>query len=88
MTGISFFCGINVMRLLTSNFFGRKSFTADLNKWKFFYLPLNKVANMSAIFNGVQLIICMISLILFSISNDVFMLGLYGFFLNLTMLTL
>lgn len=50
VTCISYFAGVNLMRLLCSNFLGLESLQSDLNNWKFFLVPLNTMANFTLIF--------------------------------------
>ena len=41
VTGASYFAGCNIMRLLTSGFFGLESFKSNISDYKFYVVPLN-----------------------------------------------
>lgn len=47
---LSYLAGVNVMRLLSSGFMKFPALSSDLNKWKFFMLPLNLMSNYTIVF--------------------------------------
>mmetsp|Transcript_9913 Transcript_9913/g.9778 ORF Transcript_9913/g.9778 Transcript_9913/m.9778 type:complete len:478 (+) Transcript_9913:2535-3968(+) len=48
----SYIGGVNVMRLLTSKFMGLNAFSSDLKEYKFYFSPLNTMANFTLIFSA------------------------------------
>jgi len=82
ITAASYFGGVNIMRLMTSNLFGQISMTADLDKMKFYVNPLNHFSVATGAFSVSQGLLCMSALIIFPLSDDAWMLGLFGFILN------
>lgn len=50
VTCLSYFGGVNIMRLLCANFLNFESLKSDLINWKFYVLPINTMANFTVIF--------------------------------------
>lgn len=76
------------MRLIPSGFYGLKSLKADLTNWKFYVLPLNSMANFTLFFTLVQTGLVIYIMIAFTVADEVFILGIFGLFLNAIMIIL
>ena len=85
VTGLSYFAGVNLMRLLCANLLGLKALRSDLNNWKFFVLPLNTMANFTLVFSLCQMGINVYVLMTMTIAEDSFVLSILGLFANLSM---
>ena len=70
------------MRLLYSKFFGLKSMSADLNEWKFFVVPINMMSNITVLFTIAQIALNVWCILTFSMSEDVWLLAVFGIALN------
>ncbi|CDW89223.1 UNKNOWN [Stylonychia lemnae] len=85
ITCISYFSGVNIMRLLCSGFLNVESLQSDLNNWKFFLVPLNTMANFTVIFTLIQTAINVFIIMTLTIADDAFVFAILGLFLNVIM---
>lgn len=67
------------MRLLTSKFLGKPTFSADLDTQKFYRQPLNLMSNTTALFTLFQVVLDLSCFFYFSLSEDSFGLALLSF---------
>jgi hypothetical protein len=88
VTALSYFAGVNVMRLLCSNFMNLKQLTSDLNNWKFFVVPLNTMANFTIVFTFFQLAIDLYCLMTMTPSDDAYILAVLGIIMNMSMIAI
>jgi hypothetical protein len=85
---LSYIAGVNLMRLLSSNFLGLPGLNSDLHNQKFFQVPLNLVSNYTLLFTGAQLILDIVLLLALATSDDAFALSALGLCLNALLGTL
>ena len=83
VTCLSYFAGVNVMRLLCSNLLNFESLRSDLINWKFFVMPMNTMGNFTLGFTLCQIGVCAYVLMSMTIADDVFILAILGLFCNL-----
>jgi hypothetical protein len=84
----SYFGGVHMMRLLSSKFFGKRAYSADLDVQKFFVHPLNMMANATSIFTTFQLLLSLSCFFYFAIDEDSFGLGAVSFISSCLLLVL
>lgn len=87
VTCLSYFGGVNVMRLLCSQFLNLNALKSDLSNWKFFVVPLNTMANFTIIFTLFQTGLDVYILMVMTISDDAFILAVLGLIINGVMIT-
>ncbi len=85
ITVFSYFAGVNVMRMLTSNMMGLRTLKSDLDLWKFYVVPLNNMANMTVIFSVIQMSLNIWCVATYLISENAFALSAFGILMNLLM---
>lgn len=79
----SYLSGVNIMRLFSSKFCNVKALSTDFNDHKFYFQPLNTMANFTIIFSLVQAAICTYCLFYFTKFDETFPLAAFGVFNNL-----
>lgn len=73
----SFVVGVNFVRIIYARIFGTMSTSSNFNIHYFFVKPLNNVANFTLIFNGIDIILCIIVLFDFTVGNDAWALAVF-----------
>jgi hypothetical protein len=73
----SFVFGVNFVRLIYAKVFGTASTSSNFSAHYFFVKPLNNVANLTLIFTGLDVILCMIVLFDFNVGNDAWALAVF-----------
>lgn len=71
------------MRILYAHICGTTKTNNDFNHHYFFVKPLNNIANFNVFFLIVQVILCIVSLFLFTIQQEAFTIAVMGIILNL-----
>mmetsp|Transcript_19509 Transcript_19509/g.14201 ORF Transcript_19509/g.14201 Transcript_19509/m.14201 type:complete len:186 (-) Transcript_19509:4-561(-) len=84
----SYIGGVNVMRLLTSKFLGLTAFSSDLKEHRFYFSPLNTMANFTLIFTLAQIGVCAYLIMEHTMYEEIYQLAAYGGVLNVIFLLL
>ena len=84
--GGSFVFGVNFVRILYARVFGSKGTANDFNDHYFFVKPLNTLANFNIIFLAIQIVLCMVTLFIFVVSNGAWTIGIMGIALNFALI--
>lgn len=74
----SWIVGVNFIRLIFCSVFATKSTTTDLHSQGFFVRPLNNMANITMVFNGIDFVSCMVVLFSFTVGNDAWALAVFA----------
>ena len=74
---LSWGIGVNFVRLLFCGVFGTKSTRSDLHTHYFFIKPLNNIANMTLIFNAIDIVSGIITIFSFTVGNDAWALAVF-----------
>lgn len=73
----SWITGVNFIRLIYCSVFGTESTSTELHTHYFFVKPLNTVANITMVFNGIDVIAAIIVIFEYQVGRDAWALAIF-----------